>query len=127
VTALTAHVKRAARWREWLDDVEYPGLEFVFGTTHPGYDDDFLQVASSALDLKGRKWRLSEHMTKSEVIQTALMAVLAWEEHEAREAFRYKGRAVFSPHYDVDLLQKLHRLNGDGVFDVRPEPQAVPA
>ena len=58
---------------------------------------------------KGRKWRLSEHMTKSEIVQTALMAVLAAEEHETREAFRYRGERIFSPHYDVDQLVELRQ------------------
>jgi hypothetical protein len=28
-------------------------------------------------------------------------------EHEAREQFKYRGRAVFGPHMDVDELWKL--------------------
>jgi hypothetical protein len=64
----------------------------------------------------GRKWRLSAWMTKSEVVQTAFMAYLAWMEHEVRESFKYKGEAIFSPHYDVDALVK---LSAAGKFDVR--------
>lgn len=52
----------------------------------------------------GRKWMLSEFMTKSEIIQTALKAVLAAEEHEAREKFLYRGKSIFGPHFDVDEL-----------------------
>jgi hypothetical protein len=52
----------------------------------------------------GRKWRLSAHMTDSEVVQTALKAVLTAEEHEARERFTYRGRAIFGPHISVDTL-----------------------
>lgn len=52
----------------------------------------------------GRKWLLSEHMVKSEIVATALKAILAVEEHEARELFKYKGKAVFNPHIDVDAL-----------------------
>ena len=48
-------------------------------------------------------------MTKSEIVQTALMAVLAAEEHETREAFLYRGQRIFSPHYDVDQLVKLRQ------------------
>lgn len=54
-----------------------------------------------------RKWMLSHHMTDSEVVQTALLAVLTAEEHEAREQFRYDGAAVFGPHYDVRALAKV--------------------
>ena len=52
----------------------------------------------------GRKWLLSPHMTRSEVVATALKAVLTAEEHEAREEFTYLGEAVFGPHLDVDAL-----------------------
>jgi len=55
----------------------------------------------------GRKWTLSKHMTVSELVQTAFMACLAWEEHECREEFRYKGQAVFGPHFHVEALVKL--------------------
>lgn len=48
-----------------------------------------------------RKWLLSQHMTVSEVVQTALKCVLTSVEHEAREAFRWRGQAVFGPHLDV--------------------------
>lgn len=51
-----------------------------------------------------RKWRISVHMTPSELIQTCFMAAMAAEEHECREAFLYKGCAVLSPHHDLDVL-----------------------
>lgn len=65
----------------------------------------------------GRKWRLSQHMTKSEVIQTAFKAVLTALEHEARENFKYKGKAIFGPHFDVDKLCEL--CDDDKALDVR--------
>lgn len=48
-----------------------------------------------------RKWYLSQHMTESEIVQTALAAALMAEEHEAREAFSYKGKHLFNPHIGV--------------------------
>ncbi len=62
---------------------------------------------------KSRKWRLSENMTRSEIAQTALKAVLTAEEHEAREKFLYKGRAVFGPHHNIDALHALCNEKGD--------------
>lgn len=56
---------------------------------------------------KGRKWLISPHATKSEVIQTAFKAVLTAEEHEIREKFKYKGQAIFGPHFNVDRLVDL--------------------
>lgn len=64
-------------------------------------------VTGEVAEQRGRKWMLSPWMTKSEVVQTAFKAVLAAEEHEAREAFRYKGRTVFGPHFDVEALADL--------------------
>jgi hypothetical protein len=52
----------------------------------------------------GRKWYVSRHATRSELVQTLLKAALAAEEHEARELFCYRGVAVFGPHMDVDEL-----------------------
>lgn len=52
----------------------------------------------------GRKWLLSEHMTESEVVLTALKAALTAEEHEARENFRYNGKQVFNPHPSIKAL-----------------------
>lgn len=66
----------------------------------------------------GRKWFLSPHMTRSEVVQTALKAVLTAVEHEARERFTYRGRAIFGPHLDVDELVDLCDAGG---MDVREE------
>ncbi|MCD6663483.1 MAG: nicotinamide mononucleotide transporter family protein [Comamonas sp.] len=54
-----------------------------------------------------RKWRLSAHMTPSELVQTALKCVLTSLEHEAREQFHYRGRAIFGPHFDVERLVAL--------------------
>lgn len=47
---------------------------------------------------------LSLHMTDGEVVQTALAAVLAWYEHEAREAFKFQGEAIFNPHLSLQAL-----------------------
>lgn len=53
------------------------------------------------VEVGGRKWALSSHMTESEVVQTALRAYLDAVEHEARESFRYRDRALFGPHISV--------------------------
>ena len=52
----------------------------------------------------GRKWYVSKHATKSEIVQTAFAAALACEEHECRERFTYNGVKVFHPHHDIDAL-----------------------
>lgn len=78
-------------------------------------DETWLRVRfkdAASQSWNGRKWRLSRHMLKSEIVQTALMAVLAAVEHEAREQFLYKGQAIFGPHYDVDRLVELVHQGG---------------
>jgi hypothetical protein len=65
---------------------------------------DTADRSKPAAEWRGRKWSLSPHMTRSELIRTAFMAYHAALEHEARESFTYDGRAVFGPHIDVDVL-----------------------
>jgi hypothetical protein len=95
--------------------IEYLDWDFWVGSLN---DDPqgplYIQVMFDAWDLKtetsqvqyGRKWFISRHSTTSEIVQTALMAVLAAQEHEVREEFRYRGKAVFGPHFDVEELSK---------------------
>ena len=53
------------------------------------------------------------------MIQTAFKAVLTAEEHETREAFRYKGQAIFAPHYNVEALVALAALASTPITDTR--------
>lgn len=95
-----------------LSQVHYKDWEFLFVITG---DFGYLQIQFNAPDndafIKGtikryhsRKWLLSQHMTKSELVTTALKAVLTAEEHEAREQFSYKNIRIFDPHVDVEAL-----------------------
>lgn len=56
---------------------------------------------------KGRKWRLSQHMTDGEVVWTAFKAILTAIEHEARELFKFDGVAVADSHVDIHKLVSL--------------------
>lgn len=106
---------------EWFADIlssiSYKDWRFVVGSDAPGIC--YLQIKFNADSQKwgGRKWRLSQYMTRSEVVQTALTAVLAAEEHEAREKFLYYGRAIYGPHLNCRLLYDL--LGRDDALDVR--------
>ncbi len=92
-----------------LEQVTFRGWTFRVGSMGDGL---FLQVRFMALDevvgqpleQGGRKWYVSRHATIGEIVQTALKAVLTALEHEAREDFRYKGRAIFGPHLDIEVL-----------------------
>lgn len=54
-----------------------------------------------------RKWRLSEYMVRSELVQTVFKCVLTSAEHRTREHFLYRGERVFGPHFDVDALYEI--------------------
>lgn len=56
---------------------------------------------------RGGKAYLSPHACRSELVQTAFGLFKAYEEHEAREFFRYAGRQVFGPHFDVLALWEI--------------------
>lgn len=86
-----------------LFNIEYKDWLFNTGKQGNGY---YIQVAftEDGKDWTGRKWYISTHATKSEVVQTALKAVLTAEEHESREKFLYYGKAIFGPHFSVDAL-----------------------
>ncbi len=106
----------------------------VAGIAYPGYafhvlldgDRPYLQAEFHAPDIKtgqptlqkSRKWTLSTHMTKSELVQTAFKLVTTAVEHETREKFAYRGSHVFGPHFDVEALEDLCARRA---FDYRQE------
>jgi hypothetical protein len=51
-----------------------------------------------------RKYYISPYMSDSEIIQTAFLAAKVAEEHEILEAFKYKGKTLFSPHMDLNYF-----------------------
>lgn len=110
---------------EVLDQVEFRDWDITLNRV---YNDlsvhTYLQVQFDATcnvtgELQrqhGRKWLLSPHMTRSELVTTAIKAVLTAIEHEAREEFLYRGEMIFAPHFDVEDLVTLSQV---GSADVR--------
>jgi hypothetical protein len=96
--------------KEIISKVSYP--EFTFKVESGIGGRIYVVIAFEATCSKSgqlekwrsRKWDLSVHMTKSEIVQTCFAACLMALEHEAREKFHYKGQAIFGPHFDVDKL-----------------------
>lgn len=86
----------AVKYRDWHLAVFVAPVGVFYLQAH-WYDEQGAAQAS-------RKWQLSPHMCRSELVQTALKCVLTAEEHEARERFTYRGRRIFGPHFDVDVL-----------------------
>ena len=96
-------------YRDWAfhvgqDAIALYYLQVIFTAEDTSYRT---VVQSERQSWSGRKWRISTHMTDSEIVQTALKAVLTAVEHEAREQFLYRGKAIFGPHLSVDRLHAL--------------------
>lgn len=69
-----------------------------------------------------RKWFISKHSSRNEVVRTVLKAVLVAEEHEIYEQFRYKGQMIFNPHVDYDALAS---FTAEGHEDTRTTQVSV--
>ncbi|MBN9477402.1 MAG: hypothetical protein ABS43_03730 [Bordetella sp. SCN 67-23] len=96
-----------------LQLVDYPGYHFQISESVDGHM--WLQArfiapcneTGQVSEQRTRKWKLSTFMTRSELVQTAFKCVLTSVEHETREQFRYRGQAIFGPHFDVEALAEL--------------------
>jgi hypothetical protein len=55
-------------------------------------------------DQHGGKHYISSFAIKDEVVNKAWNACQDFIIHEAREAFKYKGQAIYQPHWNVDEL-----------------------
>ena len=49
-----------------------------------------------------RKWFISKHACRAEIVRTAYKAVVAAETHEVDENFQFRDVRVYSPHTDPD-------------------------
>ena len=99
----------AYRTQSIIDQCFFPGYHIFARAGHGGV---YLQASFIAEDCRTgereeqltRKWNISPSMTKSEVVQTAFKLVLTAGEHEVREQFKYRGKAIFGPHFNIDTL-----------------------
>lgn len=102
-------MKTAIDFATILARVEFNDWKFIVGESRGRL---YLQLRFKAacsktgelMDWTSRKWELSPYMTQSEVVATAFKAVMTAIEHEARENFKWKSRAIFGPHIDVEAL-----------------------
>lgn len=56
---------------------------------------------------KGGKCYLSEFMTDQEIVQNAFGLFKAYEEHECREFFTFRGKRIYGPHISLDALLEI--------------------
>lgn len=106
-------------WSELFAEVQSeitykPGFELLLkpDAVLGGRGRWFYQVKAKRIDAitgepgfgRGGKAYLSPHATRSELVQTAFGLFKAYEEHEAREFFRWRGQQTYGPHIDVLAL-----------------------
>ncbi|TXI23048.1 MAG: hypothetical protein E6Q67_05160 [Roseateles sp.] len=82
-----------------LDQVTFPGYRFEVGGTQ-------------------RHWIRASFVERCSVTgREAVQHTRKWSvEHEARERFRYRGKAIYGPHFNVDAL---HRICESAELDYR--------
>lgn len=103
-------------YKDWAFHIEERGGNLYMQVRFPDPD-----LVTGIIETQhGRKWIMSQWMTKSEVVTTAFKAIITAEEHETREKFRYRGRMIFGPHFDVDALHSVARR-----LDLRDDPKSV--
>jgi hypothetical protein len=95
-----------------LADVQFGGGRFEVEATEGGFLMELVSEETDAATerpevFRGRKWHIASRASRSDIVRTAFKAVAAWQEHEAREKFLYRGVPVFGPHSDVDVLADL--------------------
>lgn len=105
---MRANVNMMERMEGIIGRIEYKNWDFVFYSNGSYLQIQFIAPChdnpmNNSLQ-KGRKWLISEHMTDSEIVQTAFLAIQVAEEHEMRETFKFEGQAIFGPHFDLHHL-----------------------
>lgn len=118
------------KYLDWQIALRLDALStYLPGTAPPGQPGrPYLQVFGHGPDPKNnmedakwssRKWWLSYHMCKNEIIRTALKAIEAAVAHEMYENILYKGHAVFTPHMDYDEIVRM--MEDHSVVDSRED------
>ena len=115
------------RFLDIISEIEFRDWRFAIGEYNdaPGRFHLVIEfeerciVSGELKTQRSRKWLLSEHMTRGEVVQTAWLAVQTALMHEARESFKYRDRLIFGPHFDLDALVMLCDC---GCVETRPHP-----
>lgn len=86
--------------------------------------DPYLQIHGASpcaktaepVEWTGYKFRVSWHMTRTELICTVFKAYEQAIEHELRELFKFNGLQIFDPHRSLEALCE---MAADGRIDVR--------
>jgi hypothetical protein len=93
------------KYKDWFFHLENRRDCFLLQVRFMAYDTD---KPNTPIELQHcRKWFVSRHACKAEIVRTAFKAIVAAEEHEVCENFRYRGARIHSPHLDPDVLHRV--------------------
>ena len=102
--------KSFAEIRAILDKVEFMDRKYRLMEKGDGF---LLQIEYLEADIdnpgdptptlqRARKWYLSAFSTETEIVETAFKATRVSMDHVLKEHFTYKGRRVYSPHFNIN-------------------------
>ena len=113
--------------QEVLEQVTYKaGWELNFVNAETPYiqvscADAVCAVSGEPAPYRGAKHYLSKWMCRQELVGKAYGAIRDAEEHEMRENFRYRGRSIYNPHIDPDVLVDVMEAVGADIFSLRED------
>ncbi len=91
-----------------LKDVSFQDRKFLLLEKDDGFllqmsymEPDVEKPGSEPVEQKTRKWYISPYMTESEIVETAWACVQRSQLHIASEYFTYRGKRVYSQHFDI--------------------------
>lgn len=87
-----------------IERITYRDWRFIVHAYDASFSLQIVFTDETGVTQASRRWSLPWHACASEVLHTAMLAVITAEEHEARERFMLDGRAVFGPHHSIDAL-----------------------
>jgi hypothetical protein len=109
---MTDPIEFNERVKDIVSEISYKDNFEILVRLDPESSRTYLQVqcwrpCSVTLEMgygRGGKVFLSPYMVDGEIVRKAFQAILAYEEHEVREFFKYKNAQVFGPHIHIDAL-----------------------
>ena len=111
IEAIVAQIDYKPGWFIMLDHdrMEDGGRPFIQIAVTGIAEASLCPFTGERVPWKGGKKYLSYHMCRQEIVGAVLGAIKDAEMHELHEWFKYKGRAIYSPHLDPDALAELAR------------------
>lgn len=125
MTKTLAEIERViscCRFEPWVISVKLDGARPYLQVSDP---HGVCNVTGERKPWSGRKWLLSYHMTDTELVKTALKAVLSAVEHEALEKFTFLGVTIFDPHLSLKALVAARASYALDSREGWPEPAAT--